>query len=71
MDADGPGLLTHIWITVASPEGYHLKKLVCESIGTTRRHRASKLLWEIFFGLGLGEYYRWDPSFFQLAATKP
>src|SRR6478735_4589763 len=28
MDADGPGTLTHIWITIADREPYHLKKLV-------------------------------------------
>ena len=28
LDASGPGLITHIWITIASPERYHLKKLV-------------------------------------------
>src|SRR5690242_15494842 len=28
MDEDGPGLLTHIWFTLASTELHHLKKLV-------------------------------------------
>src|SRR5215471_5901531 len=28
MDENGPGLLTHIWFTLASREMYHLKKLV-------------------------------------------
>ena len=28
LDADGPAVLTHIWITVYDPEPYHLKRLV-------------------------------------------
>src|ERR671936_883837 len=28
LDESGPGAVTHIWFTIASPEAYHLKKLV-------------------------------------------
>src|SRR5580658_511748 len=28
LDADGPGEVTHVWFTIASPEMFHLKKLV-------------------------------------------
>src|SRR5262249_303032 len=28
LDDSGPGAITHIWFTIASPEGFHLKKLV-------------------------------------------
>ena len=28
MDEAGPGVISHVWITIASPETYHLKKLV-------------------------------------------
>ena len=28
LDAAGPGIITHIWFTIASPEDQHLKKLV-------------------------------------------
>src|SRR5437016_852134 len=28
MDAEGPGTLTHIWVTISDRESYHLKKLV-------------------------------------------
>src|SRR5208282_3160760 len=28
LDDAGPGVISHIWFTIASPEKYHLKKLV-------------------------------------------
>jgi hypothetical protein len=28
LDEPGPGIITHIWVTIASPENHHLKKLV-------------------------------------------
>ena len=28
LDVDGPGIITHIWFTIASPEELHLKKIV-------------------------------------------
>src|SRR5262249_20231354 len=28
LDADGPATLTHLWVTIADDESYHLKKLV-------------------------------------------
>jgi hypothetical protein len=27
LDDSGPGVITHIWMTIASPEKFHLKKL--------------------------------------------
>ena len=50
LDVDGPGLLTHIWITVASPEAYHLKKLVLriywdQDNGTERRSSSRGFFW--------------------------
>ena len=28
LDEAGPGIITHVWVTIASPERFHLKKLV-------------------------------------------
>src|ERR1700730_597712 len=28
LDVDGPATITHLWITLSSPEAYHVKKLV-------------------------------------------
>ena len=28
LDADGPGVISHIWFTIATPEQFHLKRIV-------------------------------------------
>ena len=60
MDANGPGMLTHIWITVASPEAYHLKKLVLRIYWDHETTSSVEAPLGDFFGLGLGEYHRWE-----------
>ena len=43
-EAAGPGIITHIWITIATPERYHLKKLVLRALLGRRcaaRHRSA------------------------------
>src|SRR5260370_739378 len=60
LDTDGPCLLTHIWITVASREAYHLKKLVLRIYWDKETTPSVEAPLGDFFGLGLGEYYRWE-----------
>jgi hypothetical protein len=40
----GPGEIRHIWITMASPEAYHLKKIVLRMYWDGKPSRASKHL---------------------------
>ena len=60
LDVDGPGLLTHIWITVASPDPMHLKSLVLRSYWDGEATPSIETPLGDFFGLGLGEYYRYQ-----------
>jgi hypothetical protein len=48
LNESGPGLITHIWITIASGEQYHLKNWFCECIGTMNRPQVWKLRSGIF-----------------------
>jgi hypothetical protein len=70
MDANGPGMLTHIWITVASPEAYHLKKLVLRMYWDHETTPSVEVLLGDFFGLGLGEYYRWESELLSVGSDK-
>ena len=70
MDANGPGLLTHIWITVASPEAYHLKKLVLRIYWDHETVPSVEAPLGDFFGLGLGEYYRWESELLSVGSDK-
>jgi hypothetical protein len=70
MDASGPGLLTHIWITVASPEGYHLKKLVLRIYWDGEATPSVEAPLGDFFGLGLGAYHRWESELLSVGSDK-
>ncbi len=70
VDANGPGMLTHIWITVASPEAYHLKKLVLRIYWDHETTPSVEAPLGDFFGLGLGEYHRWESELVSVGSDK-
>ena len=70
MDENGPGLLTHIWFTLASREMYHLKKLVLRMYWDGEAAPSVETPLGDFFGLGLGEYYRWESEALSAASTR-
>jgi len=60
MDAEGPGIITHIWFTFASDEPYHLKKLVLRIYWDGESTPSVEAPIGDFFGLGLGEYFTYE-----------
>jgi len=59
-DEAGPGVITHIWFTIASPERDHLKKLVLRMYWDTEATPSVETPIGDFFGLGLGEYFTYQ-----------
>jgi hypothetical protein len=57
-EIDGPGIISHIWITLYSEEPYHLKKIVLRMYWDGERVPSVEAPIGDFFGLGLGEYVR-------------
>jgi hypothetical protein len=57
LDESGPGMITHIWITIASREQFHLKKLVLRVYWDNESSPSVETPIGDFFGLGLGEYF--------------
>jgi hypothetical protein len=57
LDEAGPGLISHVWVTIASDDPHHLKALVLRMYwdGETAPSVESPI--GDFFGLGLGEYH--------------
>lgn len=60
LDADGPGVVTHAWVTIASSEMYHLKKLVLRMYWDGESTPSVEAPIGDFFGLGLGDYFRYQ-----------
>jgi hypothetical protein len=55
-DEAGPGEVRHIWITMATPEAYHLKKVVLRMYWDGETAPSVEAPIGDFFGLGLGTY---------------
>jgi Protein of unknown function (DUF2961) len=56
LDEAGPGVITHVWMTIASGESYHLKKLVLRAYWDGEATPSVEAPVGDFFGLGLGDY---------------
>jgi hypothetical protein len=56
----GPGVITHLWFTIASRERSHLKKLVLRMYWDNESTPSVEAPIGDFFGLGLGEYFTYQ-----------
>jgi len=56
LDEAGPGEISHVWITIASDERFHLKKMVLRMYWDGESSPSVEAPVGDFFGLGLGEY---------------
>jgi hypothetical protein len=70
LDEPGPGVLTHIWITIASPNDNHLKQLVLRIYWDGESTPSVESPVGDFFGLGLGEYYLYHSVPLSVGADK-
>jgi hypothetical protein len=70
LDVPGPGILTHIWFTIASPEDLHLKKLVLRMYWDDEPTPSVETPIGDFFGLGLGQYFVYQSTPLSVAPDK-
>ena len=59
-EAAGPGVITHIWFTIASGEQFHLKKLVLRMYWDNETTPSVEAPIGDFYGLGLGDYFTYQ-----------
>jgi hypothetical protein len=60
LEDSGPGVITHVWFTIASGEKYHLKELVLRMYWDNETTPSVEAPIGDFFGLGLGEYFTYQ-----------
>ena len=70
LDESGPGAITHVWFTIASPESYHLKKLVLRIYWDGESTPSVEAPIGDFFGLGLGDYFTYTSAPLEVAPEK-
>ena len=62
LDEAGPGEISHVWITIASDERFHLKKMVLRMYWDGETSPSVEAPVGDFFGLGLGEYFLYQSA---------
>jgi hypothetical protein len=70
LDDSGPGVITHVWFTIASAEELHLKKLVLRIFWDAESTPSVESPVGDFFGLGLGEYFLYQSVPLSVGADK-
>jgi hypothetical protein len=69
LDTDGPGIISHIWFTIATPESYHLKRIVLRMYWDDESTPSVETPIGDFFGLGLGTYHNWDSELLSVGSV--
>lgn len=69
-DVTGPGVITHMWFTIATQERYHLKKIVLRMYWDGESLPAVESPIGDFFGLGLGEYFLYESGPLSVGSQK-
>jgi hypothetical protein len=70
LDENGPGEITHVWVTIASREAWHLKKLVLRAYWDNESSPSVEAPVGDFFGLGTGEYFQFQSTPLQVSPDK-
>ncbi len=69
-EVSGPGVITHLWFTIDSPERHHLKTLVLRMYWDGDKLPAVETPIGDFFGLGLGEYFTYQSGPISVGSQK-
>jgi D-arabinan exo alpha-(1,3)/(1,5)-arabinofuranosidase (non-reducing end) len=68
--ADGPGVVTHIWFTIAAPSVFHLKEIVLRMYWDGNARPSVEVPVGDFFGLNLGQYSVYQSGFLNCSPVK-
>src|ERR1700704_2709273 len=66
----GPGVITHIWFTIAAPGLNHLKEIVIRMYWDGNSKPSVEVPVGDFFGLNLGQYFNYQSQFLNCSSIK-
>ena len=69
-NASGPGVISHIWFTIAAPSLYHLKEIVLRIYWDGNSKPSVETPVGDFFGLNLGLYNVYQSAFLNCSSVK-
>jgi hypothetical protein len=68
--SDGPGVITHIWFTIAAQSANHLKEIVIRAYWDGNSKPSVEVPVGDFFGLNLGQYVIYQSAFLNCSSIK-
>jgi Protein of unknown function (DUF2961) len=68
--SDGPGIITHIWFTIAAQSPNHLKEIVIRAYWEGSQKPSVQVPVGDFFGLNLGQYVIYQSAFLNCSSIK-
>jgi Protein of unknown function (DUF2961) len=69
-NSEGPGVITHIWFTIAADSSFHLKEIVLRIFWDGESKPSVEVPVGDFFGLNLGEYILYQSAFLNCSSVK-
>jgi len=66
----GPGVITHIWFTIAAESSNHLKEVVLRAYWDGNSKPSIEVPVGDFFGLNLGQYFVYESAFLNCSSVK-
>ena len=69
-NASGPGVISHIWCTIAASTTYHLKEIVLRMYWDGNTKPSVEVPVGDFFGLNLGQYNVYQSAFLNCSSVK-
>jgi hypothetical protein len=69
-ESDGPGIVTHIWFTIAAKSGDHLKEIVLRMYWDGREKPSVEVPIGDFFGLNVNQYFLYQSAFLNCSSAK-
>jgi hypothetical protein len=69
-EIEGPAVISHIWITIATPAKWHLKEMVLRMYWDSETQPSVEAPVGDFFGLGLGEYFLYESELLSVGSQK-
>jgi hypothetical protein len=70
LDTAGPGMVSHIWFTIADDEPYNLKRIVLRMYWDDEKTPSVETPIGDFFGLGLGSYHNWQSEMLSVGSDQ-
>ena len=68
--SEGPGVITHIWFTIAAQSSNHLKEIVIRIYWDGQAKPSVEVPVGDFFGLNLGQYFVYQSAFLNCSSVK-